>query len=181
MGQPAGLPTDGIVFQSLHWNPVVEMIEAIQPCRYSHCGILMDGQVIQAHETVRITPWAEFVAQGRYDGAVTIYTTGRDRDVFAAACKPLGAPYDHGYDLDDPDTTFCSKLVWQAMKDARLAVPAPIRTGDLYLKGIEYTVCRYYGGEIPVERRIVTPKMLLAVMKRVHSSYPPLVEGEGSV
>ena len=97
-----------------------------------------------------------------------IFSTGSpslDRAAFEAAHAYVGLPYDSSYDFDDQDTTFCSKLLWNALRDVGYAVPEPVHIRNLnwqpYAKELAFEGARYgLSLEQVLNRRVVTPKQM---------------------
>lgn len=167
----SNMPDAGIIFQSLHLNPAVALIENLQGSLYSHCGILLDGVVIHAGDPVQCIPLAEFLANGRYGGAYSIYTCGKDNELFAAAKRWLGIPYDHSYN-ENPHTTYCSKLVVNALESIGLPFPEAVPFDTLAIKNREAELFFKFGRQVDTQP-IVTPKMLLPYLRKIVCSYPP--------
>lgn len=166
-------PQEGdVIFQSLPHGPVVMAIEGVTKSPYSHCGIVAktasddgrDGQwvVYEAIGDVHVTPLQDFLLRGRDGGFVAYRLRASDREHIPAVlkcCKAyFGRPYDFHYKFDD-DRIYCSELIYKAFRDATHGQPLGrrVRFGDLNWQPFETLIRQIEGGEVPVDREMITP------------------------
>jgi len=163
-------PQDGdVIFQSLPHGPVVWAIEGVTGSPYSHCGIVakVDDQwiVYEAYRGVSATPLNTFLTRGR-GGGFAVY---RLRDECSehipstlACCRlHLGKPYDIRYRLDD-EKIYCSELIYKAYLDATHGQQLGdlVKFGDMNWQPYELLIRQIEGGEVPVDREMITPANL---------------------
>ena len=68
--------------------------------------------------------------------------------------------YDFKYRLDD-QYIYCSELVYKAYKDAtNEELGKLMRLGDMNWKPYEEKIIEFEAGELPLDRRMITPKHL---------------------
>ena len=160
-------PRDGdVVFQSLPPGPVVWAIEGVTKSPYSHCGIVAkkDGQwvVYEALGKVRVTPLKEFLFRGRGGGFVVYRLRDPHKEHIPetlACCESyLGRPYDIRYRLDD-EKIYCSELIWKAFRDATdgQQLGDLKKFGEMNWQPYETLIKQIEGGEVPVDREMITP------------------------
>lgn len=169
-----------IIFQTLPKSPLVNAIEAVSDSFFSHCGIIVvvDGQpmVLEAMDTVHMTPFPDWVAQG--EGYFEVYRpkmlSAEEKEKFIqAAMKFLRAPYDYHYKMDDA-YIYCSELVYKAYKLATgKELASPQKLGDLNWRKAAAFIMVWELGIIPMEREIITPVALTRspLLERVFSTY----------
>lgn len=163
-------PQEGdVVFQSLPHGDVVTAIEGVTESPYSHCGIVarQEGRwvVYEALGKVRVTPLQEFFFRGRDSGLVVYRLRAEHRGHIPETLKCcqayLGRPYDTRYGFDDK-AIYCSELVWKAYRDAtdgqRLGEPR--KFGDMNWRPFAALIEEIEGGEVPVDREMITPRDL---------------------
>lgn len=155
-----------VVFQSLPHGPVVWAIEGVTRSSYSHCGIVAqrDGQwvVYEAYRGVSVTPLRSFLSRGR-GGGFAVYRLRADHqehipETLACCEKYLGRPYDIRYRLDD-EKIYCSELIWKAYRDATHGqlLGDLKKFGEMNWRPYETLIKQIEGGEVPVEREMITP------------------------
>lgn len=162
-------PEEGdIVFQSMPRVPLVDAIEGVTGSPWSHCGIVLRAEagwaVLEAVGPVKITPFASWVTQARDDRFVAYRLVERPQDriaaFIAAARTYLGRPYDIRYEMDDAKI-YCSELVQKAFKHATgRALGKPRRLGEMNWKPYEAFIRQLEGGDLPLDREIVSPQAL---------------------
>lgn len=160
-------PQEGdVIFQSLPHGPVVWAIEGVTRSPYSHCGIVAksDDQwiVYEAYRGVSATPLKAFLARGRGGGFVVYRLRDEYREHIPqtlACCQTyLGRPYDIRYQLDD-EKIYCSELIYKAYRDATDGKPLGelMKFGDMNWQPYELLIEQIEGGEVPVDREMITP------------------------
>ena len=160
-------PQEGdVVFQSLPHGPVVWAIEGVTKSPYSHCGIVArkDSQwvVYEALGKVRVTPLKKFLYRGRGGGFVVYRLRDDHREHVPATiqcCENyLGRPYDIRYRLDD-EKIYCSELIWKAYRDATNGqhLGDLRKFGEMNWQPYETLIRQIEGGEVPVDREMITP------------------------
>lgn len=114
--QSSGLREGDVVFQISQSNQSPFVISATGT-EWSHCGIIVDKDrrkyVLEASNTVRLTPYSQWVAKGK-DGVVKVcrYTA---KPVKIDYSKYLGKQYDLQFSFDN-DKWYCSELVYDIYK-----------------------------------------------------------------
>ena len=157
-----------ILFQSLPHNEIVDAIEGSTGSPFSHCGIVVarhDGwHVLEAIGPVKETPLRHWIAQGRgskFD-ARRLKPEFRSKSIpmIAAARAFTGLPYDIQYEMDDAKI-YCSELIYKAFKKAGGGEMGVIRTlGELNWRPYGPVIRAITGGEVPLQRQMITPKDL---------------------
>ncbi|MDR0535076.1 MAG: hypothetical protein LBG65_01765 [Puniceicoccales bacterium] len=175
------MPAEGdILFQSMPRDKFVEAVESATKSPWSHCGIVVrsgDGwSVLEALGTVHETPLEEWVARGRGGrfsaGRLKAPLSEKIPQIVKEARRFLGRPYDMQFRMDD-EYLYCSELVFKAVRNATGVSLAKTDTlGVLNWKPNEAFIRSVAGGELPLEREIITPKALFEspMLERVHSS-----------
>lgn len=164
-------PQEGdILFQSLPHGELVDAIEGVTQSPWSHCGVLMrfDGkwEVVEAIGSVRRTPLAWWIMRGR-SGRFAVYretapparpTGERFHAAMASALAPyMGRPYDYRYAPGNAEI-YCSELVFKAYRDAfGLELGQWEEFSHLNWQPFEPFVRSLEGGELPLQRRMITP------------------------
>ena len=163
-------PREGdMIFQSLPHGPVVWAIEGVTKSPYSHCGIVgqRDDQwfVYEAYRGVSATPLKEFLWRGR-GGGFAVYRLREDHrghipETLRCCEKYLGRPYDIRYRLDD-EKIYCSELIYKAFRDATdgQQLGDLVKFGDMNWGPYEVLIRQIEGGEVPVDREMITPRDL---------------------
>lgn len=163
-------PQEGdILFQSLPRVPIVEAIEGCTKSPFSHCGILHKNAqgiwvVIEAIGPVRETPLPFWTMQGRGSKFwVRRLKAAHQKQIpaFIKAAKTYaGRPYDIRYRMDD-EAIYCSELIYKAYRDATGKGLGVIeKLGDLDWKPWVAVIKEIEGGDVPLEREMITPKSL---------------------
>lgn len=158
------------------------VITDITDSQYSHCGIVMlqEGRlhVLEAIGPVRIVSIGKWIRQGhrRQFTQLRPENLSQDQiaDVILEAKKMLGRPYDIQYELDDKKI-YCSELVYKAFRRALdIEVGKRQTLGELNWKPHTKFIRVITGGELPLERVMVTPESLVRGqhLKFVYSTFP---------
>ena len=170
-----------IVFQ--HWsNRLGNVICDVTESPLSHCGMIVhrngEPQVIEAVGPVRYIALAKWMKQGQKQH----FTQMRLRDVskeqiaktIKVAESMLGVPYDIQYELDD-EKIYCSELVYKAyLRGAKISVGEIQKLGDLNWKPNEAFIREITGGDLPLEREMVSPASVArsSKLKLIYSTFP---------
>lgn len=159
------LKTGYIIFQTLP-GELSQVICEITESPISHCGMIIrnengDLSVIEAIGPVRIVPFDDFIKHGIKEKFAVIKLKDnnfKDFDkVVTEAKKFLGRPYDILYKFDD-ENIYCSELLFKAFYNAaKMEIARKVKLGDLNYKGSVDFIKSITGGEIPLEREMVTP------------------------
>jgi hypothetical protein len=166
-GYLAYAPEEGdVIFQSLPNGPIVWAIEGVTRSPYSHCGIVAkrDGQwiVYEAYRGVSATPLKTFLFRGRGGGFAVYRLRSEHRHHIPQTlrcCETyLGHPYDIRYRLDD-EKIYCSELIYKSYRDATNGecLGDLSRFGDMNWRPYEILIKQVEGGEVPVDREMITP------------------------
>jgi hypothetical protein len=154
-----------LLFQSLPMNPVVQTTEGASQSPYSHCGIVVKKNnkwfVLEAIGPVKETPLSDWVAQGReyHFDAFRLHDQHAKHipDFIAAAYTYEGHPYDIRYRLDD-EKIYCSEIIYKAFLTASgIELGSKTKLGDMNWQPYEYTIRQLEGGQLPLERQMITP------------------------
>jgi hypothetical protein len=167
---PSGYSPAGgdVVFQSLPRSNLVDAIEGATQSPLSHCGIVVarDGEylVLEAFGSVRETPLANWIARGREQAFVASRLSSSlasDAASFVAAAQRMtGQPYDFSYAFDN-GAIYCSELVYLAFKETYgRPIGGTTRLKDLNWKPFESFISESEGGDVPLEREMITPRAL---------------------
>ena len=117
--------------------------------------------VLEAIGPVQETPLAYWILRGRemkYD-AFRLDDGYRDKipAIIQNARSFLGRPYDIQYEFDDAKI-YCSELIFKAFKKATAEDLGNVVTlGQLDWKGHESFIQRITGGDLPLDRWMITP------------------------
>ena len=163
-------PQDGdVIFQSLPYGPVVWAIEGVTKSPYSHCGIVgqRDGQWVmyEAIGSVRITPLKEYLWRGRGGGFAVYRLQDEHREHIPETLRCcenyLGRPYDYRYQLDD-ESIYCSELIYKSFRDATNGqqLGELRKFGEMNWKPYETLIRQIEGGDVPINREMITPRDL---------------------
>ncbi|RBP37670.1 permuted papain-like amidase YaeF/Yiix C92 family enzyme [Roseimicrobium gellanilyticum] len=163
-------PQEGdILFQSLPHMPIVDAIEGCTKSPFSHCGIVHKNAqgiwvVIEAIGPVRETPLPLWTMQGREAKFwVRRLKSAHQKQIpaFVKAAKVYaGRPYDIHYKMDD-EAIYCSELIYKAYRDATgKGLGVLMKLGDLDWKPWTAVIKEIEGGNVPLEREMITPKSL---------------------
>lgn len=158
------LKSGDIIFQTLP-GELSEVISKVTETPMSHCGMVIkskngDIKVIEAVGPVRIIAIDDFIRQGINKSFAVIRLKRDDLDidkVIKEAKKFLGKPYDYLYKLDDKEI-YCSELVYKAfLNGAGVKIARTVKLKSLNYKGSIPFIKSLTGGEVPLERDMVTP------------------------
>lgn len=154
-----------VLFQHLPTD-LSAVILSVTHSRYSHCGMVVklkgDIVVLEAIGPVKYTPVEVWVARG-VGGDFTHYrpkglTPLQMENVIDEAEKLLGRPYDILYEMDD-EKIYCSELVYKAfLRGGSIRVGKEETLGSLDWKPHEAFIRNITGGELPLDRVMVTPE-----------------------
>jgi uncharacterized protein YycO len=157
-----------IVFQSSPLNMLVKVIEGCTDSPLSHCGILhhIDGKwrVVEARGNVHETDYDQWVKTGR-EGHLAVYRlkpiySDKIADMIASAQMHAGKPYDAKFEMDD-EKLYCSELVYKAFKSATGEELGKLqKLKELSWEPWKEAIAAIEGGEVPLEREMITPKAL---------------------
>jgi Permuted papain-like amidase enzyme, YaeF/YiiX, C92 family len=160
------VPKEGdIVFQPMPEDPVVVTIEGATGSPYSHCGVVLlrgrHWEVAEALGTVHETPLREWIERGR-EGAFAVYRLkpefqSRIPEFKSNVLSYLNRPYDSRYEMSD-DALYCSELPYKAFQKTTGQSLGQIQPlGSLNWKPYELTIRAIQGGELPLDRQMITP------------------------
>ncbi len=157
-----------IVFQSLEHNDLVDAIEGITHSPWSHCGLVIerDGKwyVAEALGKVHDTQLQTWVQRSR-GNTFAIYRvknlSAEQAAKLAKAARPFrGKPYDFRYAPDDREI-YCSELVYKIYDRALgLKLGDWQKLGELDWKPFESFIRHMEGGDLPLDRPMITPVAL---------------------
>ena len=146
-------------------NPVVQTIEGASRSPYSHCGIVVKNHdewfVFEAIGPVKSTPLSDWISQGReyHFDAFRLHDQHRKfiPSFIEAALTYEGRPYDIRYRLDD-ENIYCSEIIYKAFLTASgLELGSKIKLAEMNWQPYEYTIRQLEGGQLPLERQMITP------------------------
>ncbi len=170
------------IFQHLPGR-LTRVIADITNSPYSHCGIIVKKQsnfyVLEAIGPVIETPLNTWINRG-IGHRITIVRLKEkyQRDIpkiIKAANKFKGLPYDVQYDWDN-EKIYCSELIYKAV-DAAIGLQLTnfVNLGDLSWQPHEAFIRYITGGELPLDRKMITPADIVVSDKVdiVYSSFPP--------
>ncbi len=156
------------IFQHLP-GVLTEMIADLTHSRYSHCGIIVKKSegfvVLQAIGPVKETPLNQWISYG-VGRKFTIVRLKKQyqKDIPAIireAYKFINRPYDIQYQWDN-QKIYCSELIYKAVFNAvGLRLADFVRLGDMKWQHYEKMIRQITGGEIPLERAMITPESLV--------------------
>ncbi|MCA9395372.1 MAG: hypothetical protein KC900_14315 [Candidatus Omnitrophica bacterium] len=158
-----------IIFQDIH-GKLFRVIEDVSGSRLTHCGIVVrhDGDlyVLEAIGPVMLTPLKAWVHRGIGSRFAVVRLKAPYRShvpaIIRAGYAYLSKPYDFQYEMTD-DKIYCSELVYKAVETATGIRLGPLRRlGDLKWQGHEAFIRAMTGGELPLDRKIITPGDLAA-------------------
>lgn len=177
----AGEISDGdIIFQSSR-SRQAEAISAATDSKYTHVGIIFHDEgspyVHEAVQPVRKIPLKEWIRRGK-DGHFVIK---RVKDIDTATLpevrkeveRMIGKDYDLLFEWSD-SRIYCSELVWKAYdraSDIQIGELKKLGDFDLNHEVVRPVVARRYGGNVPVEMKVIAPsemfdsKLLITVRK----------------
>jgi len=162
-------PREGdIIFQSLGDSELGAVIESATKSPYSHCGIIVKRdnawKVLEAIGPVQETPVVDWILRGKNHKYEVFRLHERYQDripVFIAKARSyLGRPYDIQYEFDD-SKIYCSELIFKAFKQATSEdLGKVVELGSLDWKNHEDFIRRITGGDLPLNRLMITPANL---------------------
>jgi len=156
------------VFQHMLGH-LTKMVAEVTDSPYSHCGIVIkkNGEyyVLEAMGTVKETPFDLWVAQG-LGQKITIVRLKKDLrsdmpEIIKEAYAFFNRPYDIQYKWDDKNI-YCSELIYKAVQNATgVSMAEFVPLGDMNWKPHEKFIRIISGGDIPLERKVITPDSLV--------------------
>lgn len=168
-------PVEGdVLFQSLPSGPGLDVVDAIEGATdspYSHCGVVVNKKgkwfVLEAMvPTVQEVPLSAWIKRGR--GKFDVYRLKEEWRIMIPAWikemrRKMGLPYDFRYRMED-DEIYCSELPFDAWKKLTGADMGKIvKLGDLKWQKYRQVILDIEGSEeVPVERKMITPRDLAA-------------------
>jgi hypothetical protein len=177
-------PREGdLVFQSLYHNPLIDAIEGSSDSPFSHCGIIHKYDestwvVIEAIGPVRETVFRSWILQGRDRRYAVFRLKEPYRTHIPALVKAAkvyeGRPYDIHYDLDDA-AIYCSELIYKAYLAVTGKELGRLQTlGDLRWQPHAQVIKQIEGGNVPLERKMITPRSLSEApeLEKIFTNYP---------
>lgn len=156
------------IFQHLP-GPLLEMIADMTNSRYSHCGIIVKKPegfyVLEAIGPVKETPLNEWISHGvgRHFTIVRLKPEYRKNipEIIREGYVFLGRPYDIQYQWGDKNI-YCSELIYKAVLSATgMRLAEFVRLGDMEWQPYEKAIRQITGGELPLERKMITPEALV--------------------
>ncbi|MBZ0166344.1 MAG: hypothetical protein K8I00_06010, partial [Candidatus Omnitrophica bacterium] len=152
------------IFQDIH-GKLFRVIEGVSGSRLTHCGIIVkkggELYVLEAIGPVMLTPLNNWIHRGigskfkivRLKEAYQRHIP----DIIRAAYRYLDRPYDIQYEWDD-EKIYCSELIFKAVDDATGIKLADLkRLGDMNWQPHTAFIRSISGGELPLDRKIMTP------------------------
>ena len=165
-------PVEGdVIFQSLPRSELADAIEGATKSPWSHCGIVAKDEhgrwiVYEAMNGVEATPLRQFVYRSR-DGQYAVHRWQPQYESKVAAVlqqvrTQLGKPYDLRYRMDD-EKIYCSELIYKAFRQVTGEAPGKlVALGDLNWGPYQRFIEQLEGGDVPLEREMITPRDLAA-------------------
>jgi hypothetical protein len=167
-----------IIFQSLNGSELGAVIESATKSPFSHCGIVTKQcdawMVLEAIGPVQEIPLAYWILRGKnmkYDVfRLDDRYQSKIPNIIEHARAYLGRPYDIQYEFDDAKI-YCSELIFKAFKQATTEdLGKVVELGTLDWKDHEDFIRRITGGDLPLNRLMITPADL-AKAKQLHHVY----------
>lgn len=163
-------PQEGdFVFQSLPTGDLVAAIEGVSESDYSHVGMVIRKNerwfVREAIGNVHDTPLLEWENRGRMNHAFDAFRLKPDFQKFVPGLIKgseafLGRPYDFKYAMDD-QAIYCSELLYKSMLNTTgIRLGKLQKLGQLKWQAYRFTIEKYEGGAVPLDREMITPKAL---------------------
>ncbi|MBS0261358.1 MAG: hypothetical protein JSS02_05325 [Planctomycetes bacterium] len=158
------LQNGDVVFQHLT-GKLGAVITDVTDSPFNHCGMIVykkgEPCVIEAIGPVRYVPLKKWLQQGDLGNfaqyRLKSITEKQIAKTVQAAEEFLDLPYDLQYELDD-DKIYCSELIYKAYsRGARIEVGAKTPLRELQWKRHEQFIRTLAGGELPLDRKLVTP------------------------
>ncbi len=154
--------------------------------RYSHVGMVYvkddEFYVYEAAETVRLTPWKEWVEKGE-DKMYAVKRLSDESllaaDAIAALKDATSEHFGKGYDLYfgwDDELIYCSELVYKVYHDGLgIEIGRLEKLSDLNLEHpvVKAKLKERYGDQIPYDMEVVSPGSIFDSnkLKLVYSNY----------
>lgn len=169
------------IFQHLSGR-LTRVIADVTNSQYSHCGIVEQKPqclyVLEAIGPVIETPLNLWIARG-VGQRITIVRLkeayqSKIPQIIKAAKQFMYLPYDIQYEWDD-SKIYCSELIYKAAeRGANLKLANFVRLGDLNWQPHQEFIRYITGGELPLEREMITPDDLVRSDKVdiIYSSFP---------
>jgi hypothetical protein len=162
--------------------PLCQLIASVTHSPYSHCGLVVyrEGKtyVLEAADTVQYTPLKEWLAFGDQQRVTVVRVKDLDKEQIQKAVRAaktfVGKPYDMQYKPDDAKI-YCSELVYKAFeRGCKTQVGTIQKLGQLDWKPHEAAIRQLAGGELPLERPMITPDALVRSPRTVtvYSTFP---------
>src|SRR5262249_35783026 len=137
-----------------------------------------EAHIIEAIGPVRCIPLTKWLKQGDRGHFLQMRLKTVTDDQIAGTVKAaeslLGLPYDLQYELDD-QKIYCSELVYKAcLRGAGIEVGKKEALGDLRWHRHEKFIRVLAGGELPLDRQMVTPLSIARDpnFKLMYSTFP---------
>lgn len=170
-----------ILLQHLTSN-LGKLIQSVTKSTYTHCGMVVkEGNklyVIEAVGPVKYTSIENWINKGHNKYFAQIRPVGLTKDqidkVVKESKKYLGKPYDIQYELDDKKI-YCSELIYKAyLKAADIEIGKKVPLGNMNWRPNVVFIKMITGGELPLDREIVTPVSLVKSknVKMIYSNFP---------
>lgn len=170
------------IFQHLP-GKLLRVIADVTQSQYSHCGIIVrksDGfYVLEAIGPVIETPLEEWINRGIGHRITIVRLKEKFRKkipkIIEAAYKFKNLPYDILYQWDD-EKIYCSELIYKAaFKGVGIKLADFVELGNLNWQPHEAFIRYMTGGDLPLDRRMITPEDIAKSEKvdTVYSSFPP--------
>ena len=157
-----------ILFQSLPKGDLTNAIEGVSQSEWSHCGLLVrregQWQVAEAIIDVRYTPLWQWLIRGRWSRVASyrpVKTEGVTADAIVTGVEAyLDLPYDYRY-APGEDEIYCSELVHLVYRNQCGQSLGTWETlGSLNWQPHEAFIREMEGGDLPLDRKMVTPVAL---------------------
>jgi uncharacterized protein YycO len=159
-----------LIFQTSE-SKQCEAVRIATNSKFSHCGIVLfvnGGQfVLEAVQTVKITPLEEWIARGnggkyvvkRLKNADKILTEETLEKMKTYGKQLLGKDYDAYFEWTD-NRIYCSELVWKIYKNGagiELCNLKELKDFNLDDARVQKILKERYGNDIPLEEKVVAP------------------------
>lgn len=174
-------PKEGdMIFQSLPFAELTEVIEGVTNSPYSHVGVIVEigksWYVREALGEVKDTPLYLWILRGRED-SFSVYRLKSEyqkhiKSMIVESEKFLGKPYDFLYELDD-GKIYCSELIFKSYKQVTNEnLGKLVKLEELNWKPHEDFILSIEN-EIPLDRVMITPKDLSEAKQlyKIYSNY----------
>jgi hypothetical protein len=173
------------VFQHLPGH-LLKVIADVTQSPYSHCGIVVmkEGRfyVLEAIGPVTLTPLNEWIHRGIASRVTLVRLKEKYRKdiplIIMTGYKYIGRPYDLEYAWDD-EKIYCSELIYKAAwEGAGIRLAAFRELGQMNWKPHEQFIRLITGGQLPLERKMITPHDLARSqeVELIYSNFPKKTE-----